>query len=632
MMEQVTTPRHQSTWWNALFLTIVVGLSIAFWLPNRFTPPPVDSDSYLFGFNNRLCQLILFLTLTCVAVLTMLGKLSYPSSQREEEAGPGQLSGRLIGISLGIASLIAAFYYWTARQVSGFVDTSYFLDRIHLIARGQVPFRDFEFIYGIAPLYGSLFLARLFHISPDFAYYLIWGGATLIGILLLGISIRWLDLPGGGKRVVFLLTCPLLLMLISMVTLNYSALRYTLPLFAITGLCRLDRDSRPGTRIAVVLFAAATTTVLLGISPEEGIVYAIAVFLYLPLRRYYAQRPFIPDILILLAWVAAVSSIAARAGTFTTMQRLGSGGAWYLPIYPGPHILVAFAAVFAMVFYLASGSLKDQAQSNVTFATTYGLGMLPGALGRCDAVHVGGYLLSLMICALLLSWRWLFAWRIAACAFLISFIVLPLLLDRELGPPTTRSTLVYHLYHNDKPHGRIDTAVNHLVTGWLTRTLGRQQGIARIEKLKHLFAATVTDPHNLFPGASAIIAAPFEYRPDGQRNYQAPDIDEGYFKGMLNVLTIEDVNRKIDDLRTHPEEDLVIAREDLDWCEPRAGDRARIRGLLQLPWIPQPKQTLSIFVPFCSYIRDHYQFVYTTSDTIPHYGLMRRKPSEPQKN
>lgn len=622
-------------WWAALLATLVIGLFLVFWLPTRFSPPPVFSESYLFGFNNHLCEVLFGTLVIAVAVLAKLGGLSLPPYAKEAGYNEGEnwipasgnsgLTRKLIVVCLGIDAVLCLIIYWLARGLGGLNDGVYFLDRIHLVARGEVPYRDFEFLYGSAPLYGSLAIGRLLHTSPDNGYYLIWGCGTILGILLLWLSIRWLEMPPGGKRTVFLLYYSLLSIMIFYATLNYISLRYTLPLFAVTGLCRIDRDARWLTRVEVILFALTMTAILLGFSPEEGLVYAIAVCLYLPVRRYYAQRSFALDMVVLIAVLAALFAIVAHTGTFRTMSAF-SAGALNLPVFPGPNVLFAFAAVLGMVFYVATRETAKCVKSNVAFAVLYGLGMLPGALGRCDNTHIAGYLLSVLVCAMLLSRLWLPMWRIATVSFVIFFLLLPFVTGMLWQPPVLSKALFSHLYQDGAPRGRISMALDHLAWQATVLTFGKPRGTAKMAALRYSYSATSWDPRKVFPGASPEIAVPFEYLPNKLSNYQAPGIDEGYYMGTLNILTPTDVERKIDELRTHPGEDLVYP--DNSCGHPNPDMRVFVGELLFLPWVPQQKHQMTMLDPYCNYIRQHYEFLYLPSPATFGYGLMRRKSEE----
>ena len=607
-----------------LVLTLVVGLLLVFWIPTLFPPPLASSESYLFGFNNRLCELIFGVLVFTVAVLVKNSGIVLSPSRRDLHASAPGLTPRLLAVCMGTSAVLCGAMYWLVRPLGGINDGAYFLDRIHLAMRGQRAFQDFEFIYGSGPLYTSVILGRLLRTSADNGYYLLWFAETLLGVLLLWLSLRWVELPAAGKRTVFLLYYVSLSMYIPLATLNYCGFRYTLPIFAITALCRLDRNSRAMTRVQVILFAVALTAVLLLSSPEEGIVYALAVFLYLPARRYYEQRPFVPDIVALTGALAILYLMASRAGTFTTMKVLGAG-AFNLPVYAGLHVWIAFASILGMVCYLATGEAGERIRSDVALLVLYSLGMLPGAMGRCDPTHVSGYLLTVICCAMLLSWRWICVWRVAIISFGTCFIALPLIISLWMQPPVLSKALLNRLYMGGPPRNLLGTTLDSLGTRLAVHLLGEQRARAKLAALRNASIQGSVDPHIVFPGASSTVAVPFEYHPNKISNYQSPGVSEGYFMGMTNVLTPGEVEQKIRELRSRPDEDLVLSPEGLQECEVRRGDRAALRALLLVPWVPQPRQELRMYVPLCDYIHEQYQIFYQPSPETFGYGLMRHK-------
>lgn len=623
-IEESQVKQRQRGWWIALGATVVGGLLLVFVLPTIFPPVWANSESYVFGFNNRLCLLLFLALLAAVAGVTWAGGLSMPLAGRIPSRITDEPSQRLLLQVFAVAVVLAGIFWWLTYSLGGINDTTYFLDRIHLMAQGKVPYRDFEFVYGSGPLYGALTLARLLHASPKLGYYLIWLTSSLLGIFLLWLSIRWIDLPTSGKGLVFLLTSVLMLELILVVTLNYSAMRYTLPLFALTGLCRIDSGSWRFKRVMVVAFAAVMAATLLKFSPEEGLVYVIAVCVYLPLRRYFASQRFLPDLLALVAIAMWLLAMSAREGTFTTMKRL-SAGAFNLPVYPGPVVLFGLVSMLAVVFYGVSGSVRERSQSNVTLIGIFGIGMLPAAMGRCDTIHIVGYLLGVLVCAMLLLWSWSPAWRLVTGWFAVFVLILPLVTGLWYQPPVLSKAVLNHLYADGPPQGSIGKMIDKAAVKLAMKTMGERRGMAKIEALRHGTGPISLDPRVLFPVASPIVSVPFEYRPNKLNNYQGPDVYEGFFMGTLNILTPEEMNRKLDELRLHPDRDLVLQKESLEECDMHDGLRPIIKELLILPWVPQPKRDMSLMVPYCSFILEHYQFIVDPSPTTMGYGLMRWK-------
>ena len=95
--------------------------------------------------------------------------------------------------------------------------------------------------------------------------------------------------------------------------------------------------------------------------------------------------------------------------------------------------------------------------------------------------------------------------------------------------------------------------------------------------------------------------------------------------GMSNIVSPIQVQQKIEELRRHPEEDLVVSPEGLEQCLVQTGSRPVMKQLFLLPYIPAPKHTVSMFVPVCAYIETNYDYIDPPSPATFGYGLMRRK-------
>ena len=68
------------------------------------------------------------------------------------------------------------------------------------------------------------------------------------------------------------------------------------------------------------------------------------------------------------------------------------------------------------------------------------------------------------------------------------------------------------------------------------------------------------DLRSTYPGASEVLDAPFGYSPTSSGNIATAGLDSGYFFGLLNAFTHAAVMTKIDELRAHPERDLLLPK------------------------------------------------------------------------
>ncbi len=600
-----------------------LALLLTFWLPSHILSPPwAFSESYLYGFNNKVFQGMLLLVLAGAAAFTWLGFLRLPAASRAEPANVEGLTPRFLAIALLFTAVFAGMIAWIAGPPGGLFDGYYFIDRINLIERGLKPFRDFEFVYGTAPLYTVIFLHKALGVPVKYGYQMLWFTETCLGVLLLGISIRWLDLPKAGKKIAFLVFFSFALMLVPGDMLNYCILRYSLPLFALVGFCRLDRDDRTATRLQTLSFAVVFDALLLNISPEEGLVYGVAICLYLPLRRRAACRPFVLETVAFVAAFALFCVRAAFAGAFVTMARF-SHGAFNFPAYPAPPVLLAVASLILLIVFVFSLPTADRLQSNTSLIALYVMGMIPAAMGRCDSVHLGGYLLPAVLCFCIISWRWRALWTTATLGSFLFFSVVPFALFQLSTGPVLGKALLTHVYRHGTPTGGIYGMLDRLALKQAVRSLGEVRGRSKIEAMRRL-ASTSEDPQQLFPGASTTVAVPFEYFPNKVSPYQSPTVAEGHFMGIVAVMTPEDLEQKIDEIRIHPEQDLVVSREGFDDCHPTGANRRLLAYRLQLPWVPAPIHSLDLLTPYCDYIQTHYVYMYQPGAATFGYGLMRR--------
>jgi hypothetical protein len=601
---------------------LVVGGAALFIVPAHVQPPMADSESYLFSFNNRVWEVLLLLLALTLLVVARVGKLSAPLERRLSDKKADGLTTKLVVICSVITAALAGVMIWIVLPVGAVNDGTYFLDRIRLMERGAVPYRDFEFIYGTGALYASLWISRLLHLSAVGGYDTVWFVETLLAVPLLRQALRWTDLPRGGKVAVFLLLYSFGVTLVLEVELNYTLFRYALPFFLLTALPVIDRTFSTRTRAAVLLWAAMGTALLLLLSPEEGLVYAIAVCLFLPARRWSLERPFLFDAVCLIVLCGSICAIAFLAGSFLTMTKFGAG-AYNLPDWPGPSILITVFCLLLSLLYVGAGDVRKRLPTTTALLVLYGVGMIPGAFGRCDSTHLEGYEMPVLACGLLLCWPIQGLWRAAIAWSWVFLFAVSFLASQWFFPPVLSHILLTRLYDGGAPQGRLGMAMDAGVARLAEYTLGATRGRIKIAALRAASGAHSVDPHQVFPTISRVVYAPFDYRPLWVSNYQSPTLDKGYFLGTLNILTPPQINDKILELQRKPEEDLIVSWQDFSQCAIETGDRAELRALLLLPWVPAPSHTLSYRVPLCTYIFSSYHWVAEPSPTTFHYGFMR---------
>ena len=131
------------------------------WVPKMVPPATgLPNVASVLGYNIDLAYLLT--GAWAVAMAGVAGALSkappsYPSPEAPNPTQPVPLGRRLIELAvLGLA--VAALYWpWSLARFGPHVEDVYFLNILWRIQCGQVPFADFEFLYGplmLAPLSG----------------------------------------------------------------------------------------------------------------------------------------------------------------------------------------------------------------------------------------------------------------------------------------------------------------------------------------------------------------------------------------------------------------------------------------------------------------------------------------------
>jgi hypothetical protein len=608
-----------------LIVVCLTGLTLTFLLPTVIPSSTANSESYLFGYNNRVGLFSFVLLAAVLAILTKWQQLSLPVTDRIENISSrnDELTVRLLSLCLSITLVCSLFIYWLTRRFDGFLESSYFIDRAKHVAMGQRPYIDFEFVYGDFCLKVPVALSRLFHIGVTDGYYLFWMLCSLIGVALLWLTVRMIDLPQGGKRSVFCFLYLTTFTFLLGVGLNYNPIRYALPIAGLLVLRYLDMLPGFGARLLEHLWALGIAALLLHLSPEEGLSFLVVSIFYTTIRRWLEKRPFVVHLLLMLIYFAILVRLTATSGVFNTMKNFATG-AFNLPILPAPHVLFSFGGVLLVVFYLATGTFRQRFSEGTTILALYALCMLPGSLGRCDLAHMIGYEMGAVMCSLLIMWRWAQAWRWTRIAYLIIFLAIPLA-SMAVASPFFGKAIMAHLYASDSSSGPINRWIEHKSTELAIKKLGPDKGLAKIQSLRQASRSVSLEPANVFPSATPVLEAPFAYIPNKLGFYVSPSIDEGFFQGLLNILTPEQVQQKITELDTHPERDLILPDNFRDQCRIDAlTQQHEIQYLFQLPYRLQVKHEIHILEPICEHIEQHYTLIQAPASQTYGYGLWRR--------
>lgn len=558
---------------------IVFSLLAVFYLPYFVPVPPSATESYIFGYSNRLGILLLLLLVSLGAIWTRGLKLAFVSN--EESAW---VPLRYLWYFLFIEFAGCAAMYFKVRRFGGVAEAAYEVQRIWLLSRGKVPQIDFEWTYGPGLLYVPLWIHRYLHLSISDAYYLFWVVASLVGIILLYITLNVVDYRTGKKAEIFVLLGISWLLCIPSLGVNYSGLRFVTPLLFILLLYRMSRSEGRVAYAGACVLAPVFTAVLFLISPETAIALAFACSIVLYLEMPSTLR--VSAVFCYFISLAGLALVIAASYKFHMLDSVlyAGGGANSLPMIVAPVTLLFFAATFICACYLFRRTLRNGPRDNTVAIVVFSIPMTFAALARCDPAHILGNGLGILIATFFYAGGFPRMWKLYRVAFITAFIVL-----------------------------------NGLTVGIFS--LIYRAGPSRLllpEKAN--LASLYPESRGLM--SDGIFEAPFGYTPNGGAVYLSPQIDYGYYPELADANTPDAIHRTINELRQHPQRGLLLANNFTNICRTYPGiEREFLSLLLASPYWARPAHTQSVREPLCNYIVAHYYLAEPATPETFRYAL-----------
>ena len=568
-----------------LFLLVITLVAVSI-IPQSVPMQAVVSDSYLFGYNNRAGLILIYLFAALASLVISPDYFSYGDRDQHWKAkSRGWYAATLF---------CCLFMFVFTAYLDGFGESNYFIYRVKSVLAGARPYQDFEFAYGPGLLYIPAFLVRVLHLSAVDAYYMVWTGSALLGIAALRGFLGYLDFPSRGKQRVFNLFCGVAAVSLLSTGLNYTLLRFAVPLYLL-GALHYQIEVRG--QSVMFLLAPLLVAVTLAISPEIAIVTGIALIAFAILRMLARRGTLLHHVLGCLGVVAALW-VARLLHFFEAVKTFSSGGNNF-PIVPAVHIVILVSSLF-ICGVLVVQAVRNKGTLSFTFlAIIYGMGMLPGALGRCDPSHVAFYGLPLIAVALLAIYeiRSVSTWAYYACwVFLPLLSLAGLLWINRLNLPAAIVT---------KP-GPIGSAVRSLIdTG---RTQASRNPSVASEKAENSQASSQTQFAIPLLNSGEVFNAPFGLALNYRGSYYSSNVDFGYHVGILNVFDQRQIDRKVAELQDHADRRLVLPVQYHQRCADRngSGSRRLIRILFAFPYLRRAQHQASIYRDLCDYIDSNY--------------------------
>jgi hypothetical protein len=575
---QITVPNKR------LFgVFVVFSLVAVFYLPYFAPVPPSASESYIFGYSNRLGVLLLLLLTALGAIWTKSLNLTFISNENSEKVPLKYLCSFLVIESAGCAAM-----YWSVRRIGGVSEAAYEVQRIWLLSRGEIPQIDFEWAYGPGLIYVPLWICKFLHLSIPDAYYLFWAIASLVGIILLYITINLIDYPTRKRAEIFLLFGISWLLCIPSLGVSYSGLRFVTPLLFILLIYKVSRNEGRIAYAGACVLAPIFTAALFLISPETAIALACASSIVL-----YLEMPIKPggwsnlSYFISLASLAFVIIVSYKLHVLDSVIFAG-GGADSLPVIFAPVTVLYFAASFICACYLFRRIRRNGPRDNTVAIVIFSIPMTVAALSRCDPTHILGNGLGIILATFFYASGFPRMWKIYRNAFITCFIVL-----------------------------------NGLAAGVLFLIFRAGPSLPVLPERADL---TLIYRESGGLRSDGIFEAPFGYRPNRGGVYLSPQIDYGYYDELVNAGSPDAIRRKIDQLAQHPQRGVLLTNNFTNLCSTYPGtERVFLSVLLASPYLARPAHTQSIREPLCDYILTHYVLAEPATPGTFQYALWTPK-------
>ncbi|MGB9032634.1 MAG: hypothetical protein WCC27_21090 [Acidobacteriaceae bacterium] len=600
---------------------VVCSLAVVFYVPYWVPQAASTSDSYVFGYNNRVGT-VLALVLVAAGALWTRGWRVQP---RAQDASPA-VSRKTLLVVLALVLLGCLAMEMLAGRFGGYAESSYGIDRTWLLSQGKIPYVDFEWPFGAGLLYGPLLLGRWLRIGVAQGYYVFWILNCLAGIWLLYAVVNRVNYPTAAKKAIFLLlsgaTGGLAVVLMAA---RYSPVRYAGPLYSILVVDRVLKGNGARARLYGALLSVGLTAALFLISPEIAISHGFACACLFALYSARRKGRWLAGFAELVLALGVVGWAALRLHVLDTLRASGSGADSF-PIYFAPGILLYFAALFvcacAAVRRWRAGGAEDNSMGLIAFS----IPMAAAALGRCDPAHLVLNGESVFLVSLFYVSRHRVAWKWYKAAFVVFLIALPAA-GWAMGVLSVVERVSVDGMGGSGYEGRMSgrfIALRLKVDAMLDRRTHEAKLEAMVADAGNLAAADRRSDFagRLYPSWQGKFLAPFGYRPNGYGSDLSGRVDYGRFEGFENANTVAAIGEKLGEIREHPEEALLLPEDFESLCEVDVGaERREMTSWFDAPYLGKAVHTVSLRRPVCAEIPGRYRMEVGPGEENYGYGL-----------
>ncbi len=571
----------------AMAMFVVAGLAATYLLPYLVPVQASVSDSYLAGFNNHASFLIFVVFAGLFAWWTGSLGLRAPGSPLGQNSRP---SSRSLFYTLAYFVLVTVLLWLAVRSHLAFEEGPYFLDRLHHLERGEIPYRQFDFDYGPLLLYGPYAIAKLFHLQIGDGYHLAWILEFLLGVLLIYASVSALPARGDRKTVIFLLLAwtwwpsPLNF------GQNYTPFRF----FAAPFLCilasRYIRTSKATLKTLVALLLAEIALFL--VSPEQAIAFSLATGLFLFCDAFVSRSlSRLPLIIQFVIGSGLIFAAAERLGLLLAVHFMSHGG-YNIPLLPALQHIPLFGGLLVAACILVASLRSRRPLGPLEYLVLFGLAILPAAFGRTDPGHVIINTAGALLVAFVVLSHHHRLWRYAVVSYVFCILIFPAPKALRVGQRQVRNGI------RSTPFAPGSETANR----------------------------APSSPADTRYASAPRLLAPLTLPVMNSGQFPSLAADTGYYYGLEDVVSPPQVEQKVAELRNAPEKALLVPTEFS--CTSKL-DRKVLRGRVMTLYVPPARHSIATLQPLCDYIAQHYV---SSGDPTPllGYEILKRTPTPPQ--